>query len=70
MNTPDASIRERVQQIFDKVSITLKGADGGTGISMGVVIAESDTTFNQLYEASDRALYQAKENGRGRLVIL
>ena len=69
MDTPEASIRERAQQIFDKVNITLRGTDGGTGISMGVVIAESGVTFNQLYEASDKALYQAKENGRGRLVI-
>ena len=69
LNTPEATIQERAQQIFDKVSITLKGADGRTGISMGVAIAEPDATFNQLYEASDKALYQAKENGRGRLVI-
>ena len=69
MDTPEAVIRERAQQIFDKVSITLKGADGGTGISVGVAIAAPDATFNQLYEASDKALYQAKENGRGRLVI-
>ena len=70
LNASEASIRERAQQIFDKVNITLKGADGGTGISMGVVIAQPETTFNQLYEAADKALYQAKENGRGRLVIL
>ena len=69
VNTPEATVRERAQQIFDKVSITLRGADGGTGLSMGVAIAEPDATFNQLYEASDKALYQAKENGRGRLVI-
>ena len=69
LNTPEATIQERAEQIFDKVSITLKGADGRTGISMGVAIAEPDATFNQLYEASDKALYQAKENGRGRLVI-
>lgn len=69
LDTPEAVIRERAQQIFDKVSITLRGATGGTGISMGAAIAEPDTTFNQLYEASDKALYQAKESGRGRLVI-
>ena len=69
MDTSEESIRERAQQIFDKVTITLKGTEGGTGISMGVVIAEPETTFNELYEASDKALYQAKENGRGRLVI-
>ena len=66
-DTEDAAIWERAQQIFDKVSITLKGAEGGTGVSMGVAIAEPDSTFNQLYERSDKALYHAKENGRGRL---
>ena len=70
MDITEENIRERAQQIFDKMDMTLKGADGGTGISMGGVITGSDTTFNQLYEASDRALYQAKLNGRGRLVIL
>ena len=69
LDTPEVIIRERAQQIFDKVSITLKGADGGTGISMGVAIAEPKAAFNQLYEASDKALYQAKENGHGRLVV-
>lgn len=67
--TTEAVVRERAQQIFDKVSITLKGAEVDTGISMGAVITESGATFNQLYEASDAALYQAKKNGRGRLVI-
>ena len=70
MDIPEESIRERAQQIFDKMNMTLKGVEGGTGISMGGVISESDTTFNQLYEASDKAMYQAKSNGRGRLVIL
>ena len=67
--TPDAQIHERAQQIFDKVNMTLKGTEGGTGISMGMTIATPDATFNQMYEAADRALYQAKERGRGRLVI-
>ena len=65
----DALITERAQQIFDKLNMTLKGAEGGTGISMGAVIAREQTTFNALYEASDAALYEAKEKGRGRLVI-
>ena len=68
-DTSEEKIRERAQQIFDKINMTLKGTEGGTGISMGVVIAEPEITFNQLYEASDKALYQAKENGRGRFVI-
>ena len=68
-DTPDSVMQERAEQIFDKVNITLKGTDGGTGISMGVAIAQPNATFNQLYEASDKALYRAKDNGRGRLVI-
>lgn len=61
-------MHERAQQIFDKMNMTIKSTEGGTGISMGVVIAEQETTFNQLYEDSDRALYQAKERGRGRMI--
>ena len=66
----DSAIYTRAQQVFDKVSLTLKSADTGTGISMGVTIAQPDATFTQLYEISDKALYQAKESGRGRMIIL
>lgn len=66
----DTQMKERAQQIFDKVNMTIKATDEKMGISMGAAIAEVETTFNELYEASDQALYQAKENGRGRLVIL
>ena len=64
-----SQMAERAQQIFDKVNMTVKTEDNGTGISMGAVITETETSFNQLYEASDKALYQAKKKGRGRLVI-
>lgn len=66
-DTSDAQIQERTQQIFDQVNMRLKAAGEGTGISMGMVVAQPEATFNQLYEASDKALYQAKETGRGRL---
>ena len=62
-------MHERAQQIFDKMNVTIKSTEGGTGISMGMVIAEPETTFNQMYEAADKALYQAKKNGRGKLII-
>ena len=66
----EEQMKERAQQIFDKVNMTLKSTDGGTGISMGVVIAQPDATFNQLYEESDKALYQAKRKGRGKMIVL
>lgn len=68
-NTMEQQMKERAQQIFDKVNMTLKAAEGGTGISMGVVIARQEVTFNQLYEEADRALYQSKNRGRGKMVI-
>ena len=64
---PDTQVRERAQQIFDQVNMRLKAAGEGAGISMGMVVAQPEATFNPLYEASDKALYQAKETGRGRL---
>lgn len=69
-DTEEIKMQERAQQIFDKVNMTVKATEGGTGISMGAAVAEADGTFNQLYEASDRALYQAKQKGRGRIIFL
>lgn len=65
----EAKIQERVRMIFDKINMTMKGTEGGTGISMGAAVAEPEITFNQLYELADKALYQAKEGGRGRYVF-
>jgi PleD family two-component response regulator len=37
---------------------------------MGGAVAEAgQSTFNQLYEAADQALYRAKEQGRGRFSL-
>ena len=69
-NIPDKAIMERAQQIFDKVNLTVKSAEGSSGISMGAVIAKTEVNFNQLYEESDNALYSAKEKGRGRIVVV
>ena len=62
-------MKKRAQQIFDKVNLTLKSTKEGTGISIGAVLVPPETNFNQLYEKADKALYEAKENGRSRLVI-
>lgn len=65
----DDVIRERAQQIFDKVNLTVKSTEGGTGISMGAVIARTELTFNEMYEEADNALYDVKESGRGRIEV-
>ena len=52
-----------------KVIMGLQATGVSTGISTGGIIAEPDANFNQLYERADKALYAAKRQGRGRLVI-
>lgn len=61
---------KRAQQIYEKVaSMIVKENDKGS-ISMGAAIAENkDESFVQLYESADRALYNSKNEGRGRLSI-
>ena len=57
------------QLLLVKVSMGLQATGVSTGISTGGIIAEPDANFNQLYERADKALYAAKRQGRGRLVI-
>ena len=57
------------QLLLCKVSMGLQATGVSTGISTGGIIAEPDANFNQLYERADKALYAAKRQGRGRLVI-
>lgn len=61
----------RAQQIFDKIMMSVSAAPNSTGLSMGAVVADDELkTFNQLYEASDKALYSSKEKGRGCISIV
>ena len=57
------------QLLLCKVSMGLQATGVSTGLSTGGIIAEPDANFNQLYERADKALYAAKRQGRGRLVI-
>ena len=69
---PDVSeekIQEWVRDDLYKINLTPKAVEGGSGLSMGVA-CRTELTFNQLYELADKALYQAKESGRGRCVFI
>lgn len=60
----------RARQIFDRISAKLAKAEHPTALSMGAVVAEHENmTFKQVYEASDKALYRSKKDGRGRLSV-
>ena len=41
-----------------------------SGVSMGAAISSDEIrSFNQLYEAADKCLYEAKEKGRNRICL-
>ncbi|SHK99671.1 diguanylate cyclase domain-containing protein [Fibrobacter sp. UWEL] len=64
----DEFMYQRAQQIFDKITMSLKVAANSTSISMGAVIANMTmNNFNALYQAADKLLYKSKEAGRARL---
>jgi diguanylate cyclase (GGDEF)-like protein len=56
-------IREAVEKLsFDKypgLKVTISG---------GVASAEHDVTFDEVLQRADRALYNAKESGRNKIV--
>ena len=62
-------MHEVAQLLLGKVIKGLQATGVSTGISTGGIIAEPDANFNQLHERADKALYAAKRQGRGRLVI-
>lgn len=60
----------RAQQIFDSISRKMQGAEHKVTLSMGAVVADGEKrTFRQLYETSDKALYNSKNNGRACLSV-
>ena len=47
----------------------LRGTDTAMGVSIGIALANGDETPEELLAAADRAMYQAKQNGRSCHVL-
>ncbi len=68
-------IAERLRQSVAELSIKLRGTDPvHFTISIGVTSLDgascpSDVTFHQMYTKADALMYQAKEQGRNRVVV-
>ena len=55
------------RRIFDNISRIISSGEHPLSISMGAVLSKDGDTFNDLYDAADKALYKSKNEGRGRL---
>lgn len=63
-------IAERLRTIINELRVDVGGEKVFVSVSMGVAERSSDTNnLNDLFENADRALYAAKEQGRGRVTI-
>lgn len=55
------------RRIFDNISMLISSGEHPLSISMGAAVSKEGNTFNDLYDAADKALYKSKNGGRGRL---
>lgn len=68
----DESIYSRATTIFQDLSLMMNSNENikFSGVSMGAAISSDEIrSFNQLYEAADKCLYEAKEKGRNRICL-
>jgi diguanylate cyclase (GGDEF)-like protein len=62
-------VAERIRSRIVATPIDLPSALLDITISMGVAMAKSDEDVNSLVERADKALYNAKENGRDQVSL-
>ncbi len=64
-------IQRKANEILQRISdAKLEGIDYQGGASLGIAIAPiHGTTFRELYDASDRALYLAKRSGKNKYAL-
>ncbi len=64
-------VKERIEELVRALRFSCQGADEGFKVTstVGGVVFMGETDFEKLYAEADAALYEAKNNGRGRFII-
>ena len=62
-------VAERIRSRIAATPIDLPEGLLDVTISMGVAMVETEEAVNSLVERADRALYNAKENGRNQVAL-
>lgn len=64
------STAERIRQTVETLELIAKnGAPVHVTISIGIAVLSDETLFEDVWEQADQALYQAKAEGRNRIVM-
>jgi len=69
--TPEIALKvaNRIRQLVVEKTVQYKGADIKITISQGLAVANKESTVTQLLSDSDKALYEAKEQGRDCVIM-
>lgn len=63
-NESDEHIAKIIENIFNQIMTATQAQENPATISMGAAYITDSPSFNKLYQAADRKLYNAKEKGR------
>ena len=68
-NTSREELRGRAERVYTELTRTVRAIRPEWGISAGAAVSDGESgCFKELYRLADQALFQAKRDGRGRLV--
>ncbi len=62
-------VSERIRSSIDKLELSAFGVDGQVQISIGITLVRHGDTFMSTFKRADKALYQAKLNGKNQIII-